>query len=197
MFNKNITFLSISNCLQRLLFALFLLCFLNPSMANEEPNISIKTATLSAQDQIHLLNANINYRLSSEATEALHNGVTLTFNVDLATIEPRNWLWNKHLSTVTLPYQIKYHTLAETYQVSDKTNNSQHNFSTLSAALRSLGTLTDISLHSITTTGNSDIKASLKAYLNIEALPLPMRPLAYVTAGWYLRSNTYQWPLTP
>lgn len=165
------------------------------SFAGEESSITIRTATLTLQDKTYLLNADINYSLSDEAIEALHNGVGLTFNVDLSIIEPRKWLWNKYRHNLTLPYQLKYHTLAKIYLVSDSTNNIQHNFSSLSAALNALGALSDIPIHAIATSNNFSASATLKAYLNIEALPIPMRPLAYITPGWYLRSKTFQWPI--
>ena len=181
----------------RQLLATLVLLFASAScFAAEDQHITIRSASLSLQDKTYLLNAHIDYSLSDEAIKALHNGVTLTFNVDLSIIESRSWLWNKHLNNLSLPYQIKYHTLAETYQVSDNTNNLQHNFSSLSAALRALGKINDTPIHAITNGGVSTVNGSLKAYLNIEALPLPMRPLAYITAGWYLRSDTFQWPLT-
>jgi len=181
---------------RQLLATLVLLLASASCFAAEDQHITIRSASLSLQDKTYLLNAHIDYSLSDEAIKALHNGVTLTFNVDLSIIESRSWLWNKHLNNLSLPYQIKYHTLAETYQVSDTTNNLQHNFSSLSAALHALGTINDTPIHAITNDGASTVNGSLKAYLNIEALPLPMRPLAYITAGWYLRSDTFQWPLT-
>jgi len=197
MLNKSLISINLSKRLSSLLLAALLVFTYSDSFASEKTLISIMSASLVSTDQIHLLNAHVKYDLTGETIEALHNGVTLTFNIDLSVIEDRQWLWNKHIKTVTLRYQIKYHTLAETYQVSDKTNNVHLNFSTLSAALSSLGRLKDVPIHSIKTSSNSTINASLKAYLNIEALPLPMRPLAYIDSGWYLRSNTFQWPLTP
>jgi len=195
MLNKNLNQLHSYHCIPCFVLIISLLCVSVNSFADENPSITVKTATLSFQDKTYLLNAHINYSLSDEAIEALHNGVSLSFNVDLSIIESRRWLWNKHHNNLSFPYQLRYHTLAEIYQVSDTTNNLQHNFSSLSAALNALGTLSDIPIHSITNDNNFKTNASLKAYLNIEALPLPMRPLAYVTRGWYLRSNTFEWPL--
>jgi len=196
MLNENLTAVPIRKKFNALLLAALLILTLGDSFASEEPHIAIQTASLTPSNQAHLLNAKIKYGLTHETIEALYNGITLTFNVDFSVIEDRDWLWNKHLNTTTLRYQIKYHTLAETYQVSDKTNNVHLNFSTLSAALNSLGTLNSIPIHAIKTLRNPAISVSLKAYLNIEALPLPMRPLAYIDSGWHLRSNTFQWPLT-
>ena len=196
MLNKNLIQPRCYRYTRQVLAALALLLVSASSFAVEDQSITIRSASFSLQDKTYLLNAHIDYSLSDEAIEALHNGVTLTFNVELSIIEPRSWLWNKHISSLTLPYRIKYHTLAETYQVSDTTNNLQHNFSSLSAALHALGTVDDTPIHAMTSSNAFTANGSLKAYLNIEALPLPMRPLAYITAGWYLRSKTFQWPLT-
>jgi hypothetical protein len=197
MLNKNLK-PKFSNAPQwPLLIALVILLVSTCSFADDPANITIKTASSSLQNDVFLLSAKIDYVLSDEANEALHNGVTLTFNVDLSIIEPRNWLWNKHRNSITLPYQIKYHTLAETYQVSNISNSSQHNFSSLTAALYALGSLNETPIHAITIPRGYNANVSISAYLNIEALPLPMRPMAYITPGWYLRSDSVQWPLNP
>jgi uncharacterized protein YfiM (DUF2279 family) len=195
MFDKNLKRFQRYCSSKALLFVSALLLTSNVCFASD--SIEIKTASFSFHDETYLLNARINYSLSEEAIDALKNGVHLTFNVDLSIIEPRKWAWDKHHHNISLAYQIKYHTLAKTYQISDMTNNIQHNFSSLEVALHALGTLKDIPIHAISPPSNFNADATLKAYLNIEALPLPMRPLAYITPGWHLKSNTFQWPLQP
>jgi len=176
---------------------MFMLLISLSSYAVESANITIKSAKLAQQQDTYLLNAQINYQLTAEAIEALHHGITLTFNVDLSIIEPRPWLWSKHLNTIQLTYQIKYHTLAETYQISGNHNSTQHNFSSLDAALHAIGSIRETPIHAIKNSPSITREATLSAYLNIEALPLPMRPLAYFTPGWYLQSEHYLWPLKP
>tara|TARA_R110002074_G_scaffold145034_2_gene293502 strand:+ start:134574 stop:135146 length:573 start_codon:yes stop_codon:yes gene_type:complete len=189
--------LSLTHLKKPYILALLTLFFIHPSLANDDANIAIKTAKLTLQEQTYLLSARINYTLSEEALKALNNGVTLTFNVELSIIEPRNWLWDKHHSSILLSYQIKYHTLAQIYQVTDTKNNLQHNFSRLEPALHSIGTLSEIAVNTISMHDKVNLDGSLKAYLNIEALPLPMRPMAYITPGWHLYSDTFRWPLRP
>ncbi|ORU94025.1 MAG: hypothetical protein A6F72_08125 [Cycloclasticus sp. symbiont of Poecilosclerida sp. N] len=197
MSNKNIKQANFIVFRNSFLFASILLLVSIASFADEQANITIKTADFSFQEQTFLLNADIQYTLSDEAIEALHNGVTLTFNVDLSIIETRPWLWDKHHNTISLPYQIKRHTLAETYQVSDINHHIQHSFSSLNTALRVLGTLRQLPMHAIEIPDGYNAYASIAVYLNIEALPLPMRPMAYLTPGWHLRSDPFQWSLNP
>jgi hypothetical protein len=183
------------NFLYTALLVLLALLTAMPCFAGDDTDISINKAKLSLQNDTYLLNAQIDYTLSDDAIEALQNGVTLIFNVDLSIIETRKWIWNKHLYTITLPYQIKFHTLAGTYQTSDTTNNLHHNFSTLTAALSALGSISESPIHSLPKLIDVKAHGALKTYLNIETLPLPMRPLAYITPGWHIRSNDYKWSL--
>ena len=42
---------------------------------------------------------------------------------------------------------------------------------------------------------NAAYSVRLQASLDIEALPLPLRPLAYVSPSWHLSSEWYTWDL--
>ncbi|MGB1702798.1 MAG: DUF4390 domain-containing protein, partial [Cycloclasticus sp.] len=175
MYKKNLTPMRLFQPASCFILILILLTSFGTSHAEEKASINIESAELILQDKTYFLNAQIHYHLSDEAIDALHNGISLTFNVDLSITESRKWLWEKYHHQLSFPYQLKYHTLAKTYLVSNSTN--------------------DIPVHALKTNHNLDISASLNAYLDIEALPLPMRPLAYITSGWYLHSNTFQCPL--
>ena len=179
--------------IKRLLFALCLLVMATASYASEPVDIAIKTANLSQHQDSYFLNGRIHYSLSEEAIDALHHGVTLNFNVEVSIIEPRRWLWSKHHHNIQLSYQIKYHTLAEIYQVSRPQDIGQHNFASLDAALHAMGSLNEIPIHAMSGNQLTEYYLALDAYLNIEALPLPMRPLAYLSPGWHLQSNHYLW----
>ena len=37
----------------------------------------------------------------------------------------------------------------------------------------------------------------LHTYLDLESLPAPMRPIAYISSQWRLESDRYRWPLQP
>ncbi|ORU90102.1 MAG: hypothetical protein A6F71_03800 [Cycloclasticus sp. symbiont of Poecilosclerida sp. M] len=191
MYKKNL-----KRTLLKLFIAFALLSWLNPALSADEPNLFISSATLNSTQGGYFLNAEIDISLSDEAIEALDNGVTLIFDTELKILEQRQWLWLKHQYARQLTSKLKYHTLAETYQVTDITHH-HHHFSSLWAALLALGTLQDIPLHGLTLSAETELTGKLAMQLNIEALPLPMRPLAYITPGWYLRSDPYLWPITP
>lgn len=202
MFSQNISKPSKLHWRQFCLAWLFLLAPLQAISANEQaPQGSgawIQLANLKQQSETYFLNADIKYQLSSQTREALNNGITLTFNVKLSLSQQRKWLWGEHLYSVKLPYTIKYHTLAGTYQVSDLTSQRQQSFASLASALYALGQLKEVPLHKTVSerlTTPTHATASLSASLNIEALPLPMRLTAYLTPAWHLNSDKYLWHL--
>jgi len=197
MHNKNINKYQGIKPASTFIIALLMLIGFNTCFAADSSGIVIQQANISQQKQTYLLNTDITYTLNKKVVDALNNGITLTFNVEIRLVSPRPWIWDKHLNVTRLPFQIKYNTLAQTYQINDKTNHRKLSFSSLESALHALGTLSDIPLHALSTEKGSPLIAKLKVYLNIEALPLPMRPLSYATPSWHLRSNTYLCPLKP
>ena len=39
-------------------------------------------------------------------------------------------------------------------------------------------------------------QVKMRTFLDIESLPAPMRPLAYISSDWQLDSDWVSWPLT-
>lgn len=191
--NQNLTPHGFKHCI----IALALLLFATVTIANDKSDIEIEFASLLLQNETYFLDTQINYHLSKQAIEAINNGVTLTFNVDFFAHKPRKWLWDEELLEARFPYQLKYHTFAKTYQVIDLTTHLQLNFSSLEAALSSLGSLSELPIDNLPVYNGFTPNFTLQAYLHIQSLPLPMRPLAYITPGWYLRSDLYRWHLNP
>jgi hypothetical protein len=86
---------------------------------------------------------------------------------------------------VRLRYQISYQALASVYQVWDLQNNTKENFVTREIAFNALG---EISAMHVVRHGQMDkgeiYSVGLKTSLDLDALPLPMRPLAYLSPSW-------------
>lgn len=162
------------------------------------PNIEITQASIvqSETGNGYVLNAAIDYQLSHAAIEALENGVALTINVSFKIFRPRRWAWDEVLQRSLLVYQLRYRTLTRIYQVVNVQTGTEANYSSLGTAVRALGHLENIPVSPDVLKGHlNHVSASLQARLNIEALPLPMRPLAYITPAWHHSSEPYIWPL--
>jgi hypothetical protein len=154
---------------------------------------SIETA-LSAED--YVLSADIDFQLSKKAIEALNNGVSLLWTYQFVVKEKRDYVWDKILIEKHFRYRIQYHALLKMYRVINVNNGALENFSTLEAALDLLSTLRDYRLiEKSKLDGQKKYITGLKVSFEQDALPLPLRPMAYLNPAWYLSSDWYLWPL--
>ncbi|NOU20717.1 MAG: DUF4390 domain-containing protein [Methyloglobulus sp.] len=167
--------------------------------ASAYPNdigVTVTSAEASLLGEDYVLTADIDYQLSEKAIEALDNGVPLFWTYQFKVQEQRDFFWNDTLVEKSFRYRIQYHALLKMYRVINESNGAVENFSTLQAALDLLSALRDYRLIKKT---QIDIKkqyvAGMKITFERDALPLPLRPIAYTNPQWYLSSDWYLWPL--
>ncbi len=164
-----------------------------------EPGLfRVTTAETRLADGVFLLSARIEYRLSPEALEALDSGVPLFVVLDIRVERQRRWWWNSTVARLQQRYLLLYHALSEKYVVHSLNSGAQANYRSLAEALAALGRVEDLPLmDSNLLDPGAEYRVRLRAYLDIEALPAPLQPLAYLSPGWRLQSEWKQWSLRP
>ncbi len=180
-----------------LILLLVLSLFPSP-MARAADGFQVIEAKTRRVDGKHLLSAEIDYRFSARALEALENGVPLTIQVHLQVREQGAWIWDESLVDRRLRYRIRYKPLSGRYLVSRLPSEDGRIFVTRQAAIAALGELNDLAL--IGAQGldpHQAYEVHLRASLDIEELPLPLRPMAYLRPGWKQSTGWTTWPLTP
>jgi hypothetical protein len=156
----------------------------------------VKRAEIMLQGDIYVLSAEIVYQLSDKAKEALQNGVPLFWDIQVRLLQHRNVLWNKTLVDTAIRYRIQYHALLNMYRVRNEVNGEIYNFSTLSAALDLMSAIRDFPLiERVELAPEKQYLYALRVSFDREALPLPLRPTAYIDPQWYLSSDWTLWPL--
>lgn len=145
-----------------------------------------------------LLDAEVAYDLGGTIEEALLNGVPLVFVVHLEVRRSDAWFWDADLVEQRLLTQIRFRPLAEHYEVKDLATGDVKRFATQQAALATVGMIRGLRIISRSELEpQKPYQLNISAYLDVEALPLPLRPLAHISSGWKLASDQEQWPLTP
>ena len=159
--------------------------------------VGVKNAEITLQGDSYTLSADINYQLSARAKEALQNGVPLYWDIHIKTLQHRDYLWDSTLTNTSLRYRIQYHALLNMYRVRNEGSHDVYNFSTLPAALDSMSTIRDFRvMDKALYVPGKRYSVGLKVTLDRDALPLPLRPVAYANPQWYLSSDWTLWPLT-
>lgn len=156
----------------------------------------VRQADLSRQGGYYVLSADINYQLSDKANEALQNGVPLFWAIQVKVQRQRRFLWDKTLSSTELRYRLQYHALLNMYRVRNEVSGEVYNFSTLSAAFDLMSVIRGFRVLEVGRIApGKPYHCALKVNFVRDALPLPLRPLAYIDPQWYLSSDWTLWPL--
>jgi hypothetical protein len=160
--------------------------------------VDVRDVTLWESDNSYLLDADIDYFPTDTVIEALKNGIPLTFVVTVKVRESDSWLgwFERALTKRKIRFQLRYRPLSSLYEISSDHNHNQRNFVSWKSLFSNLGELRQIA---IVETGKLDVQkkyhVEIKAELDINSLPLPMRPMAYIDSDWDMSSGWSEWPL--
>jgi len=146
-----------------------------------------------------VLDLDIDYGFSEEALEALDYGVPLTLEVHIRLRGVDDWVWDPSLIDQRLRYVIRYKPLSKHYLVSPLPGNDGVSYVTRDATIAALGEIHGLPLASKKQlrTAGGPLALWIKAALDTDELPLPLRPIAYLFPAWKLSSGWTQWPLQP
>ena len=158
--------------------------------------IKIQSASAKNNQGVYQLNANIHYELSDEVLDALNNGVTITMLLTIKLERQRAYLWNESISKLLQRYELEYHALSGQYIVKKLASAEQQSYLSLSAALRALGRVHELPIIKQDALQDSkNVVVKIHSELDTNALPAPLRPLAWVESYWQLSSEWFSCPL--
>jgi hypothetical protein len=155
-----------------------------------KPQLDGKTLTL---------NGRLDLALTPKVEEALSKGIQLDIVIDVRLYRKRWFVWNEGIGRWSLPRRIWYHALSGQYLVSAAPGtDARESHGSMQEALKALGALDELKLSLATEAPTEgDYSVELRASLDIEALPAPLRPVAYTSLDWRLNSGWSTWKLAP
>lgn len=160
------------------------------------PGVIVREAHTDLKDDVYYLQANIDYRFSRPALEAMEKGVPLTVVMRIEILRERNYMWSQKVASLEQRYQLSFHALSQQYMLRNLNSGSQYTFPSFDAARTVLGTIVDLPVID----GNlledgARYTGRLMAELDVDQLPTPLRLLALVSGDWQLNSEWFSWPL--
>jgi hypothetical protein len=175
------------------------LFFSPPGLQAADESGAFKVIDLRTEkgDEAYLLNARMDISLSSGPREALENGVPLVFEFQIQTLENHDWIWDRVVAEYKQVRQVQLHALSRTYLVKDLATGAQRSYTKLAEALQAAGFMHNFPvLDYDQMKGGQSYSVRLRGSLDIEALPTPVRLLAYVSSAWDMDREWYKWQLT-
>jgi len=180
-----------------LTLALIALGAQSQASAQDDPGrFEVRSASVELSDGVYYLDAWVEYRLSTEAREALDAGVALTLETEVEFQRIRRFWLDDQEAGLRQGYELRYHALSERYLVVNLNSGEQNSYATLFSALNSLGRITELPLIDASLLdAESNYEIRIRAVLSTEDIPGPLRLLVFWRRDWSLESEWYTWLL--
>jgi hypothetical protein len=177
--------------------SLIVVCACALSMPVRAGSITIDSAESDVVNQMYVVNAEVAFTFSDDAIEAIKSGIALYIDVDFRISRERRYLWDPDILTLSRRYQIERHALTDRYVITDLVTDDRRTHDSLDAAIHDLGRVRGIPLAEAALLDDaSEYRIELRVRLDLESLPAPLRPLAYISPSWRMSSGWYQWKIT-
>ena len=185
-----------NSTLCRAVWLLLALCLLATPLSARETTIS-NTRTLLV-DGVYRLGAHVDFDFNETLYDALHNGVPLLIELRVEVLQEREWLWSELVAELRQRFQLQYHALSRYYLVRNFSSGAQYSFRTMNEALEYIGNVYDLPLiDAKLLEPKQNYVVRMRADIDVEALPTPVRLWAYLGSAWSLKGNWKQWQLQP
>lgn len=156
----------------------------------------VRSATTRQVGGVHTLDARLQLVLSSEALEALSSGVPLVIELQLELIRARRFWWDDSEADLAVRHELEYRPLSQRYIVRNINSGDQDSFATLYSALNNLGRVQGLPvIDDALLEPGEDYRIRLRALLQTQQYPAPLRLLLFWRGEWQLKSEWFEWLL--
>jgi hypothetical protein len=156
----------------------------------------VRSASTRIVNGVHTLDARLQLVLSSEALKALSSGVALTIELQIELIRERHLWFDATAAELAVRYELEYRPLSQRYIVRNLNSGVQDSFATLYSALNSLGRIEGLPvIDDALLEPDRTYRIRLRAMLNTQQYPAPLRLLFFWRDEWQLQSDWYEWVL--
>ncbi|MGH8643313.1 MAG: DUF4390 domain-containing protein [Gammaproteobacteria bacterium] len=169
-----------------------------PTCPAAATGIRVETTSMRVVNEVYVVDATLRCTLSEEAIQALESGVPITFAIEITLKRKRDFLWDSVVTTLRQQYRLQHHALSGQHLLVNLATGTSRSFFRLQDAVDALEHLTAIPLIETDKLDPNEVYiGQMRASLDIEALPTPMRPLAYLSPEWWISSHWHQWEVRP
>ena len=156
----------------------------------------VRSASTTLENDVYRLDARLQLVLSTDALEALNAGVPLTIELQTQIIRVRRFYLDEVEADLATRFELEYRPLSQRYIVRNLNSGEQSSFATLFSALNNLGRITSLPvIDAALLDPDSGYRIRVRAMLQTQQYPAPLRLLFFWRSEWHLQSEWYEWTL--
>lgn len=164
---------------------------------SQDGRFEVQNTSTFLEDGVYYVTAWLDYTLSAEALEALESGVALTFELQIELTRRRRFWVDPEIATLVQTDELQYHALSERYIVKNLNSGGQNTFATLFSALSVIGRVVELPIiDAALLDPDATYNIRIRAVLDQNRLPGPLRLFALWQDGFKLESDWYGWSLS-
>ncbi len=157
----------------------------------------VEHAVLRPAGGAFVVDARIDFGFSADNLEAMRSGVALTVVIDIEVRRERGQWWNETLAARQLRHRIEMNVLTGRYRVRNPDGGTR-NYRSFEEMAENLGRVESVPVIARERlSADARYAARIRARLDVEALPSPLRPIAYLSPRWRLNSGWFEWRVEP
>jgi Domain of unknown function (DUF4390) len=157
--------------------------------------LKVDAAYVNFDHGVIQLFARVRYPLNPAIREALQDGVTLTFDVEVRVDRTRRFWFDANVVDLTLRRELAYRVVTDRFVVRDVDDSQQKSFGTLQQALAYLGKVDGWPILVEPQLDGGRYIISVRAGVRRGKLPASLRALLFWTDDWQRVSKWYSWSL--
>jgi uncharacterized protein DUF4390 len=157
--------------------------------------LEVRSAYVDIDKGVFLLHSRVEYPVSPAIRDALKDGVTLTFDLEVRIDRDRRLWFDASIVDLTLRRELTYHAVTDRYVVRDTRSADQQTFATLEEALAFLGKVDAWPILVEPQLDGGSYTISVRAGVRRGHLPASLRAMLFWTDDWIRVSEWYTWSL--
>ena len=157
--------------------------------------LEVQSAFVNQEAGVYQLHARVLYPVNDQLREALRDGVSLSFDLDVTIQRQRRYWVDAEVVALTLRRELSYHTVSDRYLVRSARTGEQSSYPTLDAALEALGIVEGWPILVASQVRGGEHTVSVRAGVRRGRLTDALRVLLFWTDDWHRESEWYSWSL--
>ncbi|MBS0365809.1 MAG: DUF4390 domain-containing protein [Proteobacteria bacterium] len=157
--------------------------------------LEVRSAYVNIDKGVFLLYSRVEYPMTPAINEALRDGISLTFDLEVRVERQRRMWFNSSVVDLTLRRELTYHVVSDRYVVHDVRSGDQTTFATLDEALAFLGKVDAWPVLVEPQLDGGNYTISVRAGMRRGHLPASLRAILFWTDDWARQSEWYTWSL--